>query len=340
MPAAMVAVAPGRGLEPAQAPRPLPPKLESYLATSVRRLTASQRRDLLAGVPVVTLLDTNANQEVAIFGAVWVDGDPRVYIEQMTDIERFERGGAFRVTKRISEPPRPEDFALMDLPKDDVADLKNCRVSSCAIKLSQPSLDRLRKEIDWSKSTAMADAASLARQLAFEYVSGYREGGNARLAVYRDAERPTFVANEFASMVERLPALVEYLPELRTYLLDYPKATLPNSTSFLYWQEAQFGLKPTIRINHVVIEDRPEAVAIASKLIYASHYFWTALELRVLLPDAARGRGFWLIDVSRSRSDGLTGFTGRLVRRRVESEAQKGVLSLLQNTKLRLGWRG
>ena len=179
MPAAMVAVAPGRGLEPAQAPRPLPPKLESYLATSVRRLTASQRRDLLAGVPVVALLDTNANQEVAIFGAVWVDGDPRVYLEQMTDIERFERGGAFRVTKRISEPPRPEDFALMDLPKDDVADLKNCRVSSCAIKLSQPSLDRLRKEIDWSKSTAMADAASLARQLAFEYVSGYREGGNA-----------------------------------------------------------------------------------------------------------------------------------------------------------------
>ena len=85
--------------------------------------------------------------------------------------------------------------------------------------------------------------------------------------MYRDAERPTFVANEFASMVERLPALVEYLPELRTYLLDYPKATLPNSTSFLYWQEAQFGLKPTIRINHVVIEDRPEAVAIASKLI-------------------------------------------------------------------------
>src|SRR5205807_9213174 len=98
MPAVMVALGPGRGLQPAQAARPLPSKLESYLTTSVRRLTALQRRDLLAGVPIVALLDTNANQEVAIFGAVWVDGDPRMYLAQMTTLEQFDRGGAFRVT--------------------------------------------------------------------------------------------------------------------------------------------------------------------------------------------------------------------------------------------------
>lgn len=271
-----------------------------------------------------------------MFGAIWIDALPSDYVRLLNDIEQFERGGAFRVTKRISSPPRLEDFAALELPQEDVADLRSCRVGACEIKLSQSALDRVRSEIDWSKPTARAEATALARRLALEYVTGYVEGGNSRLAVYRDAARPTFVADEFASMVERLPSLVEYLPELRAYLLQYPKAAPPNSSSFFYWQEARFGLKPTIRINHVVIEDRPGAIAVASKLLYASHYFWTALELRVLVSDPARGRGFWFVTVSRSRSDGLTGFVGRFVRGRAESEAQKGTLAALQNTKRRL----
>jgi len=312
-----------------------PPDLDKYLTTSVR-LTAAQRRALLSGAPVTALLDANTSQEVAVFGAVWVDALPATYVQLLNDIENFERGGGFRVTRRISDPPRLEDFAALELPKDDVEDLKSCRVSACEIKLSQSALDRLRKEIDWSRPTAAADATALARRLALEYVTGYLAGGNDRLAVYRDAGRPTFVADEFKSMVARIPLFVDYLPGLRAYLLQFPNATLSNSSSFLYWQEAQFGLKPTIRINHVVIEDRPGAVAVASKLIYASHYFWTALELRVLVSDPARGRGFWFVDISRSRSDGLTGFVGGIVRRRVENEAQKGLLGLLQNTKRRL----
>jgi hypothetical protein len=312
-----------------------PPDLDKHLTTSVR-LTAAQRRALLSGAPVTALLDANASQEVAVFGAVWVDALPATYVQLLNDIENFERGGGFRVTRRISDPPRLEDFAALELPKDDVEDLKSCRVSACEIKLSQSALDRLRKEIDWSRPTAAADATALARRLALEYVTGYLAGGNDRLAVYRDAGRPTFVADEFKSMVARIPLFVDYLPGLRAYLLQFPNATLPNSSSFLYWQEAQFGLKPTIRINHVVIEDRPGAVVVASKLIYASHYFWTALELRVLVSDPARGRGFWFVDISRSRSDGLTGFVGGIVRRRVENEAQKGLLGLLQNTKRRL----
>ena len=62
-------------------------------------------------------------------------------------------------------------------------------------------------------------------------------------------------------------------------------------------------------------------------MIYASHYFWTALELRVLVPDSARGPGFWFASVNRSRSDGLTGFVGRLIRGKVRSEAEKGMVA-------------
>jgi hypothetical protein len=315
--------------------KPLPTALESYIANHVN-LTAVQKLQLRAGQPVTRLLDADPAHEVAVFGATWIDAPASSYVAAVKDIEQFERGTNFRITKRISDPPRLEDFAQMDVPDADVADLKQCRVGSCELKLSEPALLRVRKEIDWSKPTAHADVEALAKRLAFEYVTGYLAGGNARLAAYRDSSRPTFVGEEFTSMVERLPAMTEYLPEMKKYLLEFPKATLPNAHSFLYWQEAKFGLKPTIRINHLVISEQPTHVVVASKMLYASHYFWTALELRVLVPDPARGKGFWFASVNRSRSDGLSGFVGALIRGKVRGEAEKGMLAVLRTTKARL----
>ena len=49
---------------------------------------------------------------------------------------------------------------------------------------------------------------------------------------------------------------------MKKYLLDFPKTTLPNSESFIYWQEAKFGLKPTIRINHLAIVQEPTHAAV------------------------------------------------------------------------------
>ena len=71
-------------------------------------------------------------------------------------------------------------------------------------------------------------------------------------------------------------------------------------------------------------------------MLYASHYFWTALELRMLLRDPARGRGFWFVTESRSRSDGLSGFTGHFVRGKARGEAEKGTAAVLRVTRERL----
>jgi hypothetical protein len=174
------------------------------------------------------------------------------------------------------------------------------------------------------------------RRLSHEYVSGYLAKGNDQLAVYRDNSRPTFVASEFRSLVDQMPALTPSMPDLRRYLLAYPAVALAGATSFLYWQETQFGLKPTIRISHLVIWEGKDDTLVASKMLYASHYFWTALELRALFPDPSRGRGFWLVTINRSRSDGLSGFTGFFIRRRVRSDVQTGTLGILNGTKERL----
>ena len=283
----------------------LPPRLAAYLDKYVQ-LDAPARTRLLAGEPVTRLLESDASKEVSIFGAVWIDAPMARYVAAIKDIERFESGEAFRVTRKISTPPRLEDFAQLTLPPDDVEDLRTCKLSACELKLSEDGIERIRREVQWNRPDAQQQVDRLARQVALGYVNGYLQGGNERLAVYRDAARPTFVAQEFAGMIERLPSLSEYLPDVKEYLLAFPKAALARSESFLYWQEAKFGLKPTIRINHVVISEQRDATIVASKMIYATHYFWTALELRVLLPDPSRGPGFWFVTESHSRSDGLS----------------------------------
>jgi hypothetical protein len=288
---------------------------------------------LLAGAPVTKLLDADPAKEVAVFGAVWIDAPIPRYVAALNDIENFEKGGGFRATRKVSEPARLEDFADLTLPPDDLKDLRSCKVGDCELKLGEGALESLRKEVDWTRPDAKAQVESLMRRLAVEYVEAYRQGGNSSLAVYRDRSRPTFVANEFRELVGGMPELAEYLPPMRQYLLEYPRPPALPTTSFIYWQEARFGLKPTIRINHVAIQQTTDATIVASKQLYSTHYFWTALELRVLLPDRSRGQGFWFVNVNRSRSDGLTGFMGRIIRGKVREAAREGLTVALTATK-------
>ena len=319
----------------AQGEASLPARFDSYLKGHVK-LTSDAYTQLVAGQPVTQYLETDPAKEVTIFGAVWVNAPIARYLSTVKDIESFEKGDNFLVTKRISSPPRLQDFSQLSLPPDDIADLRSCKVGDCEVKLGETALIRIQEETDWSKPDATAAVDRSMRRLAFEYVTAYLEGGDSRLAVYRDAKRPTFVAQEFAAMVDRMPEMTDYLPDLRKYLLGYPKVTLPNAESFLYWQNAKFGLKPTIRINHLTIANQQSHVAVLSKMLYASHYFWTAIELRVLVPDPARGEGFWFANVNRSRSDGLGGFTGSLIRGKVQDEAEQGMQAALAITKKRM----
>jgi hypothetical protein len=312
-----------------------PGRLESYLANSLK-LSTTERQRLIKGEPLTKMLEADASKEVAVFGAVWISAPISRYVEAVKDIEGFERGAGFKVTKRINAPPRLEDFSELRLPDEDIDDLRSCRVGDCDVKLGEQAIKRFRSEIDWNAPNARAAANRLMQQLVFEYVTRYLEGGNDQLAVYRDTSRPTFVGQEFRTMVDDMPELTTYMPNVRRYLLDYPRVTIPDATSFLYWQETEFGLRPTIRVSHVTIRENPEDTVVTSKMLYASHYFWTGLELRVLVPDPSRGAGFWFVTVNRSRSDGLSGFTGFFVRRRVRNEVQNGALAALRSTKQRL----
>jgi hypothetical protein len=316
----------------------LPPRLDSYLSNVVK-LSAAERKRLTDGAPVTKLLEADASKEVAVFGAIWIAAPIARYIEAVNDIERLESGAGYRITRRISARPVIEDFAAMHLPEDDVKDLRKCRVGSCDIKLDEPAIHRFQSEVNWRAADARGAADALMRRVALEYVTRYLEGGNGGLPVYRDKSRPTVVADEFRAMIGGVQEFQALMPDLRPYLLEYPRVTLPGASSFFYWQETVFGLKPTLRISHLTIREGKDQTVVTSKMLYASHYFWTAIELRTLLPDPSRGTGFWLITSNRSRSDGLSGFTGTFVRRRVRSQVQGATMAGLQLTKQRVEGR-
>ena len=183
-----------------------PPAFPGRLGDAIARYlkpTAAEKAKLLQGEPVTKFLDADPAVEVAIFGAVWVKAPDRAVRCGGEGHRAVREGGNFLVTKRISSPPRLEDFAQLTLPPDDIVDLKTCKVGSCEMKLGEPALTRIRGEVDWSKPDPTADVEALIRGLALEYVKGYLEGGNERLATYRDSSRPTFVSQEFSSMIER-----------------------------------------------------------------------------------------------------------------------------------------
>jgi len=313
----------------------LPPALDRYLNMVVRP-TVSERRRLEAGEPVAKLLEGDTHSQVSVFGAIWIDAPIARYVEAIRNIETFEQGKSFPMTRRISSPPRPEDFTDLRLTDEVVADLIACRVGACPLKLDAPTIDALQTRIDWRSPQRHAAVEAMMRRVALTTTQAYLAGGNGRLPVYQDKPMPVSPADEFRTMVNDMPMLTAYMPSVHRYLLDYPNAVLPGATSFLYWQEVEFGLRPTLRISHLTIRESPENVVVASKMIYANHYFRSALELRLLIPDPARGTGFWFVSVVSSRTDGMTGFTGIFVRRKVRSEARDGTTTVLINTKKKL----
>jgi hypothetical protein len=312
----------------------VPEKLPGLIVLGM--LSENEIESLTAGEPVTKLLDATVKYEVAVFGAQWIDAPIHDYVRAINDIEQFEKGGSFQVTKRISDPPLLEDFSALNLTDQDVTDLKECRVGNCKMKMGKDGIARFRKDIKWSNPNVADNVEELFRQLAFERVNAYRRGGNAELAVYQDKHRPISVAREFAAIVDEMSMLLQYRPSLRQYLLDYPNSQLPNGTSFFYWQQVQFGLKPTVRINQVAISESADNTVIASKLLYADHYFRAALELQVLIPDSSRGPGFWLVTVKRLRSDGLDEPGGRMILPRIEKDVVKGLAGALRATKDKL----
>ena len=166
----------------------------------------------------------------------------------------------------------------------------------------------------------------------------YQQGGNQALGEYRDKKNPARIAEQFGAMLQRASALPDVLPELRRYVLEYPNAALPGADSYFFWEKVDFGLKPTIRLNHAVIyrgrTQGRDFATVAIKQLYPTHYFQTALDVSVCVQDGAGDRpGFYLLTLKGSQQDGLTGVRGSLLRKAVVDKTRTSLERALASIK-------
>jgi hypothetical protein len=294
-----------------------------------------------AGRPVVKLRKGGAPSETRLMGVVRIDGSPEELVERYRDIVAFESGTGVLQIGRFSEPPRVEDLAALTFDQEDIEDVKKCRPGDCAIKMSEPMMSAFR-EIAWEEPDAVEKANRLARTMIVDFLESYRSGGNQALGVLHDKKKPFLVRRQFEEMMVD-PDLPVYLPDLSRFLLDYPSAALPDlkgSEEFFYWSKVQFGLKPLIRLSHVVIWQPPAAepvkYVLASKMLYATHYFNTGVELKFLAQAPESPRSYYLVVGNRSRSDGLTGLPGALLGGKIRGEAREGLERYLRAVKSKL----
>jgi hypothetical protein len=302
-------------------------------------LTPQQRAAIDAGHPVAKVLSWGGSSEIFVFGAVYIDGPPAAYLMKARNIGRLAGSPGYLGIGELPATTTGGDLSALTLEADDIKALKSCREQSCDVQLPTESIQAFHDGVNWSQPDAATQANTLARGMVLELIRAYRRGGNVALGVYRDKEHPARVVDQFETMVGRSTSLPDVLPELRRYLLQYPDADLPGADSFFYWEKVNFGLKPTIRVNHGVIyrtsSSGNDISVVAIKQLYASHYFHTALDLSVCVGDSVKSgrRGFYLLTLKGSEQEGLTGMKGSVLRKIVVDKTRSSLENALASIK-------
>jgi hypothetical protein len=301
-------------------------------------LSDEQITTLASGGAVVKVLPSERPEEIVVFGVVFVNTAPEEYAELAFDMDRLRRLPGYLGAGRISEPPLLSDLEGFTLEPADIKQLRTCRPGKCGVQLPAEAMREIQESLDWSSRDVAIQVNARIRRIAFEILERYRKDGNRALGIYRDKDRPFDVDEQLQSLLGRSAALPVYLPDLNRYLLDYPNITLADVESLFYWEKVNFGMKPTLRLNHAIAyrSAGPRGVAqvVAVKQLYASHYFQLALDLSACVTENGRtgGPGFYLISLKGSTQQGLTGFRGSILRRilvgRIRSAQERALLDV------------
>jgi hypothetical protein len=301
-------------------------------------LSDDQIRDIGAGKAMAKVLDTPTPDEVFVFGAVYINSTPERYLEMASDIDALRRLPNYLALRKFSDPPQLADLAGFTLDEEEIKELEHCKSGHCEVQLPTEAMAEFQRSVNWTAPDSSAQANRLAQQMALQALLKYQQGGNAALGTYRDKTRPTAVADTFTTLLAQMKSLPIYLPDLHSYLLEYPSAASNGIRSEFYWEKVKFGLKPTLRIVQAIVyrgtSPNKPAYAVAVKQLYASHYFETALDLTVCLSE--KKNGFYLITIKGSQQAGLTGFKGGIVRKVAVDKTRSSLQKVLAVYKQKL----
>jgi hypothetical protein len=292
---------------------------------------------LSQGQPVVKLLSARDKREVVVAGLVPLQAPVELFLQSFRESMTRKSNPAILEIGSFSSQPTIDDLQMLTFENRDLEDLRQCVVGDCRLKLSAAMIDRLQKEVDWSAPDYRLQVTQLLKLMLLDYVRDYLARGDAALIEYNDKQTAVRLADEQRDLMAALSH--DVLDELPQYLKGSPNAELRAIEHALVWSKIKFGFKPVIAINHITIYQREQKngpqILIASKQIYANHYFDSSLALTAFLsvPGASSG---YLFYENRSRADGLGGAFSGLKRGIIENRALDGVKAILHQSRLSL----
>ncbi len=256
------------------------------------------------------VLPTQDQRDVAVFGVVRIAVSRDVYLRRVQDFRSWLRTPTRTRLGVFSDPAVLADVEALIVSKDDAKDLKKCRAGDCTTKMPALEMQRVQAEIDWSAPDVQTKVTSLARQRLVEYVESYRDRGNASMPVYDD--RPSIRASDaFTAVLAQSTYLNQAAPAIASYFRTFPRGRPAGVSDVIYWSEdAVARLRPILSVTHAVVYTPPElggTTVVASKQIYANHYFEAAIEVLNVIDRDAGGEptATYLIFERRFRFDNL-----------------------------------
>jgi len=283
-------------------------------------------------------------REVATLGIVRIQTTPQRYIDGLADIAAFKRDDRILQIGTFGTPPQPGDVADLTLDQQDVDSLRDCRVADCDVQLSAQAIERFRADVNWRAPDASRQAADLMRRILLEYVAQYQKAGSTAAMEYADSAGRLSLANEFKALVAADTITWPHVPDLRRHLLEFPSVRA-GARDLVYWSKEKVHRRPVISVTHLAIvpgeRESPVKYAVASRQIYAMHYFDVSLGLTLLVPDTAAAKPVtYVVYLNRSRIDIFDGVLGGIARKVVKGKARSLVAEQLERVRRTLETTG
>jgi hypothetical protein len=309
-------------------------EVQEYLTKNA--FTAQEVSSLDAG-EVVARVASAGSQEVAVVAAVKIRAPRDRVLSYYGQMISYVDGSVTLAFGRFSTPPAPGDVKDLSFDGNEVDNLKSCRPANCDFRLGGAAIEAMQKSIDWSAADVVDRVNAFARKAALDYVAAYQSRGDAALVTYNDRAQPVSLQQQWLGIIGNAAHFHEYAPELKAYLQQYPRGSLPGGRDILYWVKENYGLKPVISIVHGVLYQPPsraDRAFVVQKQIYASHYYDGSLAVATLLSATESGAPVtYLVYANRSRGDLLRGGFGGLKRNVAESQARKAAQETLTTIK-------
>jgi len=310
-----------------------PPAEPHTFLRAVAGFSPADLAQLDRGEPLARVLDTD-KREVAVVGAVRITASQARLFERYRDISSLKSGVVLEVG-RLGSPPPPADLRGLDFEDYDLETIRVCKPGDCGVRLSTTNMERFARDVNWTAPDWREQAADLWRRLLAADTAAYVANGT--LGDYRNKAIPLDVAQEFNAIFESSRYFEAISPEFLGYLKRFPSVSLQGAENILYWSKDDIN-RPVTRVTHLVLYPAPPGAGrpglIATKQIYAAHYFDAGLGLTCAFDDGASG--FYMLSVNRVRTRSLTSFTRSLVRSIVQRRSRDAMEGILKSMKAAL----